>query len=167
MNHLPVILIAAMANNRAIGFENKLPWRLSADLKRFKSLTLGNAIIMGRNTFESLGNKPLPGRTNIVVSATLERTAENVHVTPTLELALEFARSAGANVSKIFIIGGAQIYKSALTQNLADEIDLTVVNLEPVADTFFPEFESIFKLISELPSESEGVEFKLQRWVKF
>jgi dihydrofolate reductase len=158
--NLAIVAIVAMANNRVIGFENKLPWSLSADLKRFKQVTMGWPIIMGRKTFESLG-RPLPGRTNIVVTRQNEYGANlNIVTTQSLEEAIQKAGSS----EKIFIIGGAQIYEEGIKKNLVTNIDLTVVDLSPKGDTFFPHFESDFLLVEENSGISEGIVFKTQAW---
>ncbi len=129
-----VTIIAAVGRNRALGKDNDLIWHLPADLRRFKSLTRGHHVIMGRKTFESLG-KPLPKRTNIIVSRNPHYSAEGCIVVNSLEKALEIARSD----SNPFILGGAEIYKQALS--FADHMDLTYVHEEFEADAFFPEFD--------------------------
>ncbi len=132
-----VSLIAAMDNRRGIGIENRLPWRLSADLKRFRELTMGHHIFVGRKTFESIG-KPLPGRQMIVITRDREFLADGCAVCHSLPEALDFARLRGEE--EVFIIGGAQIYEQALP--LADRLYLTLVDAEIVADTFFPMFDA-------------------------
>ena len=129
-----VTIIAAVGRNRALGKDNDLIWHLPADLRRFKSLTRGHHVIMGRKTFESLG-KPLPKRTNIIVSRNPDYRAEGCIVVNSLEKALEIA-SLDSNP---FILGGAEIYKQALS--FADHMDLTIVHEEFEADAFFPEFD--------------------------
>ncbi|MBL8188049.1 MAG: dihydrofolate reductase [Acidobacteria bacterium] len=132
-----VSIIAAMDNRLGIGIENRLPWRLSADLKRFRELTMGHHIIVGRKTFESIG-KPLPGRHMIVVTRDNEFQANGCDVCYSLAEALKLARSRGEH--EVFIGGGAQIYEQALA--LADRMYLTLVDAQIVADTFFPAFDS-------------------------
>lgn len=129
-----VTIIAAVGRNRALGKDNDLIWHLPADLRRFKSLTRGHHVIMGRKTFESLG-KPLPKRTNIIVSRNPDYRAEGCIVVDSLEKALEIAQSD----PDPFILGGAEIYKQALS--LADHMDLTYVHEDFEADAFFPEFD--------------------------
>lgn len=131
-----VSIIAAMDNRRGIGVENRLPWRLSADLKRFRELTMGHHIIVGRKTFESIG-KPLPGRHMIVITRDQEFQADGCDVCHSLTEALELARARGEH--EVFICGGAQIYEQALT--LADRMYLTLVDAEVAADTVFPAFD--------------------------
>ena len=129
-----IILIAAVANNRAIGLDNRLLWRLPEDLKRFKALTLGHPILMGRKTFESLG-RPLPGRRNLVVSRNPAWQADGAEVFASLDAAL----GACAGVDKVFVIGGEQFYRQCLP--LADRLELTEVDDAPAADAWFPEFD--------------------------
>ena len=131
-----VSLIAAMDRRRGIGVDNQLPWRLSADLKRFRELTMGHHIIVGRKTFESIG-RPLPGRGMIVVTRDQNYWAEGCDVAHSVEEAIEMARGRGE--SEVFICGGAQIY--AQTIGFADRMYLTLVDAEVAADTFFPEFD--------------------------
>jgi dihydrofolate reductase len=133
---LIVSLIAAMDNRRGIGIENRLPWRLSADLKRFRELTMGHHIVVGRKTFESIG-KPLPGRQMIVVTRDREFQAAGCDVCNSLAEAIDLASSRGEE--EAFIIGGAQIYEQALP--LADRFYLTLVDAIVEADTFFPAFD--------------------------
>lgn len=131
-----VSLIVAMDAERGIGKEGKLPWRLSSDLKRFRELTMGHHIIVGRKTFESIG-KPLPGRQMIIVTSNPGFSAEGCFVTHSIEAALEIARERGE--SEVFVCGGAEIY--AKTIGAADRIYLTEVHAEVGADTFFPAFD--------------------------
>lgn len=132
-----VSIIAAMDNRRGIGIENRLPWRLSADLKRFRELTMGHHIIVGRKTFESIG-KPLPGRHMIVVTRDNKFRADGCDVCHSLAEAFELAGSR--EEQEVFVCGGAQIYEQALA--LADRMYLTFVDAEVEADTFFPVFDT-------------------------
>jgi len=127
-------IIAAVAKNNALGKDNKLIWHLPADLKRFKNVTLGHHVIMGRKTFESLG-KPLPNRINIIITRDSNYTAEGCIVTNSLTQALDAAKDD----TDPFILGGAEIYKQAL--EFADVLDLTIVHHEFDADVFFPEID--------------------------
>lgn len=146
-----VSLIAAMAKNRVIGMDNRLPWRLPADLKRFKELTMGHPIIMGRKTFESIG-KPLPGRSNIVVSrgpAPEDAQDRGIFWVGSLEKAFLIAQNfEGAD--EVFVIGGANVYAQALP--IASKIYLTVIDQEIPGDALFPKFEqqTDFALSEEL-----------------
>lgn len=129
-----IALIAAMAENRVIGRENRLPWRLSADLRRFKSLTMGKPVIMGRKTYESIG-KPLPGRSNIVVTRDRDYRAQGCRVVHSLEQALE----AAAGHDEVMVIGGAQLYRQTLDR--AERMYLTLVKTELDGDALFPQIE--------------------------
>ena len=130
-----ISIIAAVARNRAIGFKNKLIYWLPNDLKRFKALTTGHTIIMGRNTFLSLPKGALPNRRNIVLSRSA-KAFEGCDVYPSLEAALEHC----APDEDIYIIGGASVYRQALP--LADRLCLTEIDDTPAeADTFFPPYE--------------------------
>ncbi len=156
-------IIAALGKDRAIGKNNRLLWHIPDDLKRFKALTLGHPVIMGRKTFDSIVaqlGKPLPGRTNIVVTRagadttnTAQETGtrfayENVFVVHSIEEAL--AKAKEVDHEEVFVIGGAQIYAQALP--FADRLYLTLVESDTKGDTFFPEYENVFtKNIFEEP----------------
>ena len=130
-----ISIIAAVAKNRAIGFKNKLIYWLPNDLKRFKTLTTGHTIIMGRNTFLSLPKGALPNRRNIVLSRS-QKAFEGCDVYPSLEEALKHC----APDEDIYIIGGASVYRQALS--MADRLCLTEIDDTPAeADTFFPSYE--------------------------
>lgn len=143
-----IVLIAAMTRDRLIGKEGGLPWHLPADLKHFKRTTLGHAVIMGRKTFDSCGNRPLPDRRNIVISRSASNLAHNatlptggggtsVDTVPDLDTALDLCRRRNEDIA--FVVGGAQIYALALP--LADEMIITYVAVEnPSGDTYFPEW---------------------------
>lgn len=151
-----IAIIAAMAPNRAIGKDNKLPWRISEDLKNFKRLTSGNTVVMGRKTFESIG-KPLPNRNNVVISSSFPATP-GIDVCQTVDEALEKARSYRKDV---FIIGGSSIYQQTIP--LADKMYLSYVKKEYDGDTFFPEFdESEWKI----ESRENFAEFELVVYVR-
>ncbi|MCX7170427.1 MAG: dihydrofolate reductase [Proteobacteria bacterium] len=122
--------------NRVIGNGNALPWRLPEDLKRFKALTHGHPVIMGRKTWESLG-RPLPGRTNIVISRRADLHAPGATPVGSLEAALAAAAATGTD--EAFIIGGAEIYGQALP--LADRLQLTEIDRDYAGDVFFPKFD--------------------------
>jgi dihydrofolate reductase len=129
-----ISIIVAMSKNRVIGLKNSLPWHISEDLKRFKRLTTGYPIIMGRKTFESIG-KPLPERRNIVISRNQNLKVQDVEVVKSIEDALKICSSENL----IYIIGGEQIYNLAMPY--ANNIHLTEVNKEVEGDAFFPEFD--------------------------
>jgi dihydrofolate reductase len=135
-----VAIIAAIANNGVIGDGNQIPWRLPGDFAHFKRMTLGKPLIMGRKTFESIG-RPLPGRTNIVVSRQEGYQPLGVIVHPDLERALNHAQSIARQdrANEVMIGGGAEIYRQAL--EFADRMYLTQVELEPPGDTFFPSID--------------------------
>src|SRR5262245_2904554 len=125
-----------MDRKRGIGVDNKLPWRLSADLKRFRELTMGHHIIVARKTFDSIGT-PLPGRRMIVVTRDENYKADGGDVAHSVEDAASLAGERGE--SEVFICGGAEIY--AQTIGVADRMYLTLVDAEVAADAFFPEFD--------------------------
>ena len=125
-------MIAAMARNRVIGRDSALPWQIPADLRRFRDLTMGHTIVMGRKTYESIG-APLQGRQSIVVTRQKGYAATGCVVVHSLEEALAVAGSA----DEVFICGGGELYREALP--LAERLYLTVVDLEVEGDTFFPE----------------------------
>jgi dihydrofolate reductase len=138
-------LIVAMSENRVIGVNNHLPWNIPEDLKRFKAITLDHPIVMGRKTFESIG-KPLPKRTNIVVTRDRSYRVEGGAVVHSFEEALEWGRKAPGS-EEIFVIGGSEIFKLALP--LAWRIYLTEVEWPFEGDTFFPDFpEEEFREVS-------------------
>ncbi|MFT7900821.1 dihydrofolate reductase [Tenacibaculum ascidiaceicola] len=130
-----ITLIAAIAKNNALGKDNDLIWHLPADLKRFKKVTTGHPILMGRNTFESIG-KPLPNRTSIIITRKNNYFVDGCLIANSIEQAIELTEGKDA-----FIIGGAQIYKDALEQNLVDRLDITLLHHEFEADAFFPEID--------------------------
>lgn len=131
-----MVVIAAMDRNRAIGRDNDLPWRLPNDLRRFKALTLGKPVLMGRRTAESLG-RALPGRRNLVLTRGGQVPFEGMEAVATVDEALQAARGTGAD--ELCVIGGAQVY--ALLLPRADAMHLTLVDAAVEgADTFFPAF---------------------------
>ena len=138
-------IIAAIANNNALGKDNQLIWHLSADLKRFKKLTTGHHIIMGRKTFESIG-KPLPNRTTIIITRNKNYKQEGCLVANSLEKAIKMVK----NDNTPFIIGGAQIYKEAI--KIVDKLDITFVHHDFEADVFFPKID--LKIWKEISRES-------------
>ena len=129
-----ITLVAAMAHNRAIGLEGSMPWHLPRELRHFKETTLGKPIVMGRKTWESIG-RVLPGRQNIVVSRNPDYLAEGCDVVMSLQGGVEVARG-----DEVMIIGGGQLYAEALPH--ADSMVLTLVDCEPGADTWFPEWSA-------------------------
>lgn len=137
---MKISLICAMAENRVIGRNNSLPWHLSEDLKYFKRVTMGCCIIMGRKTWESIG-RPLPGRTNIVVTTNPDYLAEGARVVHSLEEAIALAEAVALidGAEEAFIIGGADLYQRALP--LADRFHLTRVHAEVDGDTELMAFD--------------------------
>jgi dihydrofolate reductase len=128
-----VSIIVAMALNGVIGRAGTLPWHLGDDLKRFKQLTTGHTVVMGRKTWESIG-RPLPGRRNIVITRQTSYRAEGAEVVGSLDQAIAVAAAAGE--SELFVIGGAEIYRLAVTRADRKYVTLVAANLE--GDTFFP-----------------------------
>ncbi|AAZ97992.1 dihydrofolate reductase [Thiobacillus denitrificans ATCC 25259] len=137
-----VSVIAALAKNRVIGIENRLPWRLPEDLAHFKALTLDHPVLMGRKTFESLG-RPLPRRTNVVITRNADYRPDGCLVAASMPAAIALCQGA----DEIFFIGGAELYAQAIP--LADRLYLTEVDAEPEGDAWFPEFDrAAFREIS-------------------
>lgn len=157
------ILIAAISENYVLGKDNKLLWRLPKDFGRFKELTTGNPIIMGRKTFESLP-KLLPNRTHIVITRQTNYKPEGVLIAHNLENALKICPQS----SDIYIIGGGEIYKQAMP--FADKIELTLVHHDFEGDTFFPEIEeSQWEIIySEIqqPDEKHAYYYTFKTFVR-
>lgn len=135
-----LVLVAAVAANGVIGRDGELPWWLPGDLKRFKAVTLGKPVVMGRRTFASIG-RPLPGRTNIVLTRDPAFRADGVLVAPTLDIGLELARkqSERLGVNEIAVIGGSALYAETLPR--ADRIYLTEVHASPPGTAHFPAFD--------------------------
>src|SRR5687768_15459914 len=127
-------LIVAMARNRVIGADGKIPWHLPNELKLFKSLTMGHHIVMGRKTYESIG-RLLPGRTTVIVTKQRDYAVPGAIVAHSVKEAL----AACANDDECFVIGGAELFRETLP--IADRLYLTVVDAEPAGDTFMPDFE--------------------------
>lgn len=159
----PIITaVVAIGRNRELGKNDKLLWHIPDDLKRFKRLTLGHPMIMGRKTFESIVSYiggPLPGRTNIVVTKDPNWKYDGVTKVGTLESAIEIAK--GLDMEEIGIGGGASIYEQALSY--IDKLYLTLIDDEKPADTFFPPYEHLFtKKVFEESHEFNGLKYK---WV--
>ena len=131
---MTLTIIAALGRNRVIGVDNRMPWHISEDLRRFKALTSGHPVVMGRKTFESIG-KALPGRDNIVITRSRDFDAPGCRVVHSLAEALTAAQGA----PEIFVIGGAEIYALALP--LADRLQLTEVDVATDGHAYFPDFE--------------------------
>ena len=129
-------MIAAMTEDRVIGIKNTLPWKLPNDMKWFRQNTMGKPIIMGRKTFESFGAKPLPGRTNIIITRDESYQAEDSIVVHSIDEALK----AAGDVDEVMIIGGASFYEQMLPK--ADRLYLTFVHAELEGDAWFPEINN-------------------------
>lgn len=132
-----ISIIVAVDTCNAIGQRNKLPWYLPMDLKRFKELTMGHHMLMGRKTWESIG-RPLPGRKSIVITRNRQYQPEGCIVVNTLQEGVNYAEQQGE--TELFIIGGGEIFRSSIT--LADKIYLSIVQTEVKADTYFQEISS-------------------------
>ncbi len=155
MNNPKISLIAALSENRAIGKNNKLIFRIPEDLKRFKEATSNHPVIMGRKTFESIG-RPLPNRTNIIVTRDKNYKAEDCIIVHSLEEAFGVAKTN--ETKEIFVIGGGQIYEQAI--KFANKLYLTLVEGSYEADTFFPDYSEFKKVVFEEPCESSGYKYK-------
>ena len=138
MNHPSITIVVAMAENRVIGRDSGLPWRLPADMARFRALTMGKPIVMGRRTHESIG-RALDGRHNIVVTRRPGYRAPGCTVTSSLDLALDLALESASDAAEIAVIGGASIYERALPA--ANRIHLTLVHASIDGDVRFPHIE--------------------------
>ena len=162
---MTISLIVAASENNAIGKNNKLLWNLPNDLKFFKNTTWGFPVIMGRKTFEEV-NKPLPGRTNIVVTSNSDWHAAGTITTGNINEAI--AKAAETNSKQAFIIGGGEIYKQSM--EIADIIYITRVHAQLEGDTFFPEIdESKWKLTSNqdfVADEKHAYNYSFQIWKK-
>ncbi len=130
-----ITLVVAMGLNREIGVDNKLPWHLPKDLKHFKEITSGHPIIMGRKTYESIG-KPLPNRTNIVISRKKDWFEEGILIVGSIKEAIKFGQKIDED---IFIIGGGNIFEQ--TMDIADKLEVTEIKTNIEADTFFPKID--------------------------
>lgn len=154
-----VTLVAAVADNGVIGADGDIPWRLPADFRHFKALTLGHVLVMGRATYESIG-RPLPGRTTIVLTRDPAWTADGVLVARDLDEAL---RLAGGIDDEVFVVGGASVYAEALDR--ADVQVLTEVHLSPEGDTYYPAFDPTRWIETQRESHTDGdVAFEFVWW---
>ncbi|MFP3983904.1 MAG: dihydrofolate reductase [Desulfurivibrionaceae bacterium] len=139
---MEIIIIAAMAANRAIGKDNRIPWHLADDLKHFKETTMGHPLVMGRKTFESIG-QALPGRRTIILTRDKDYSGNGVTTASSLYEALQLCRGS----HKVFIAGGGEIFREAMP--IADKIILTTLNREVEGDVFFPEIPAELFIESE------------------
>jgi dihydrofolate reductase len=152
---MKVSLIVAVAENGVIGKDNDLIWHLPKDMQFFKETTTGHHVIMGRKNFESIPHKyrPLPNRTNIVITRQSDYTAEGCVVVNSVEEALKVAKSNGEN--EAFIIGGGQIYRIALEKDLVDKIYITKVHHSFDGDTFLPELSNKWREESKIINKAD------------
>jgi len=162
-----ISIIVAKSLNNVIGIQNKIPWNLSEDLKRFKKITSNHTVIMGRKTYESIG-KPLPNRLNIIISKNNKKkfTGDNIIVVDSLSKALLKSPSD----KEIFIIGGGQIYSEAISKNIPDQLIITEVLQSYDGDAFFPEInEKIYKLIdsSDILTTENNLQYQYKTYQKF
>ena len=169
---MEIVLVAALGNERQLGLDNQLLWQLPGDLPRFKAMTMGCPIVMGRKTYDSIG-RPLPGRTNIVITRDKQCVIDGVETVNSTEQALKVALIATQNITtqnkeaneaesnvrsnKVFIIGGGEIYSLFLP--LASGLELTLVNDSPKADAFFPEYSDQFQEISRQPNQADDLHY--------
>jgi dihydrofolate reductase len=153
-----ICLIVAMAENRTIGAEGKIPWRIPGEQAYFKRVTMGHPIVMGRKTYESIG-KPLPGRPNYIVTRNPNYVAEGCHVVHEIAPLLELAKS-----QDVFVIGGAEVYKLFLPY--ADRVYQTVIHRDYDGDAHFPELEGRWELVESRPGPSDVVPHTFQVYQK-
>lgn len=155
MSDVETVLIAGVAKNGVIGRANALPFKLRSDMKRFKALTIGHPVIMGRTTYQSIG-KPLPGRPNIVVSGDPAFKADGCEVYDDLFVALERGRqlSQGLGKTALFVLGGGQVY--AQTIDDADRLEITHVDLDVEGDTHFPVIDEAVWQLQESVDQPAG-----------
>ncbi|WP_159948268.1 dihydrofolate reductase [Rhizobium sp. 18065] len=150
MASIDIVIIVAVSRNGVIGRDGDMPWKLSTDLKRFKALSMGKPLIMGRKTFESVGSKPLPGRPHVIVSRNSRIEMPGVETVASLDAALSRARALAeaSGVNEVCVVGGGEIYRQALPY--ADILYVTHVETEIDGDTHFPEIDpAVFEQIEE------------------
>lgn len=160
---MTITLIAAAAQNNALGKDNRMIWHLPDDFKRFKKLTTGHHIIMGRKTLESM-NGPLPNRTNIVITRQPDYTYEGCTIAHSLDEALALSPEN----EEVFIIGGGEIYNQSIAK--ADKIELTRVNTTVEGDAFFPEIDTneweLTESVFHGTDEKHKLEFMFETWIR-
>jgi dihydrofolate reductase len=149
-------IIAALGHRRAIGKDGKLPWHIPEDLKRFKRLTTGHALLMGRRTWESLG-RPLPGRRNVVLSSSPVPGIESY-------ASIEESLRALASAERVFVIGGGNVYAQLIDR--ADELYLTLVDRNMEADAFFPPYEHLLGTVFREAARERHPEFEFVDYVR-
>lgn len=155
MAALPIVIVAAIADNGVIGDDNRLLWRLKTDMRRFRALTLGRPLLMGRKTFLSIG-KPLPGRETIVLSRDAGFRPEGVHLAASLDDALTQGQRLGAamGADSVVVAGGGDLYAQALP--LADRMELTFVHTTPAGDARFPDWDRSHFVREEMEEHPSG-----------
>ena len=153
---MKLIIIAAIANNLVIGKNGTVPWHIPEDLARFKQLTTGHTVIMGRRTYDSL-DRPFPNRVNIVITS-------NVINGVTSYPSLDFALQALSNKTEVFVIGGGRLFTDAL--KLADELRLTLIDREVDGDTFFPPYEDYLRKNFRLVNQEYNIGFSFVHYVR-
>jgi len=159
---MEIVLVVAVAENGIIGREGGLPWRIKSDMQRFRALTWGKPVVVGRKTYLSFSRKPLPGRTNIVVSRDPDFTAPGAIVAPSLPAALAVARGDALRRASdaIMVLGGADIYAQALP--LADRLEVTHIHAQCEGDTVFPAIdpaiwrEAVRAVFTPAPGDDAG-----------
>lgn len=154
-------IIVAIANNRVIGINNTLPWHLSEDLKRFKGLTMGHHIIMGRKTYESLG-RLLPGRTTVIVTRNAHYKAEGALIAHSLQAAVALCKDD----DEVFLIGGTELYQDGL--KLAHKLYITEIALDVEGDAFFPDFsrQEWLETMREVHISAQGLGFNYATYLR-
>ena len=154
---ISIILIVAVAENGVIGQANAIPWRLKSDMQRLKALTMGKPIVMGRKTFESFPRRPLPGRTNIVITRNADYQAAGAVVTTSFAAARDVAigDALRRGVAEIMVLGGAEIY--AQSMGLADRLEITEVHARPDGDAYFAPIDvAIWQEAGRVRNEAAG-----------
>lgn len=163
---MTVSIIAAVADNLVIGHKNQMPWHLPADLKHFKELTLGSAVVMGRKTHESIG-RALPGRLNVVISRNAEYSSDGITLAASLEEAIAAAKDSGAK--QCFLIGGGHIYREALDKKLVELIYITRIHHTFNGDVFFPALAtSQWEKVADRPYSADtqnAHNFSFETWI--
>lgn len=150
MADIKIVIIVAVSENGVIGRDGDMPWKLSTDLKRFKALSMGKPLVMGRKTFESVGSKPLPGRPHIIISRSQRFDMPGVETAESLEKALDRGRAIAeeTGVDEVCVVGGGEIYRQA--SPLADLLHVTHVETVVDGDTFFPPIDAdVFEQLEE------------------
>lgn len=162
---MKISIIAAIGQNRELGKDGKIPWHISEDFKRFKQITTGHSVIMGRKTWESLPVKPLPNRYNIVITQDTKYSTDGAEVAYSLDDALRLATLAPFDKTQgrqsndeCFILGGGQIFEQSIS--LTNKLYLTIIEKSFDADTFFPDYSDFKKVVFEKEGESEGYKYK-------